>query len=50
MSNDLIDALQPNDWNEEDGEWTTPTMANPKYKGPWKPKLCGGKLWSIDCC
>lgn len=32
--------LQPEDWNdEEDGEWTAPTIPNPEYKGPWTPKV-----------
>lgn len=31
---------QPEDWNdEEDGEWIPPTIPNPEYKGPWKPKV-----------
>lgn len=37
--------FQPEDWDdEEDGEWTAPTMANPEYKGPWKQKVC----WVLD--
>uniref|UniRef100_A0A6N2KRR9 Calreticulin n=1 Tax=Salix viminalis TaxID=40686 RepID=A0A6N2KRR9_SALVM len=33
------DAKKPEDWDdEEDGEWTAPTIPNPEYKGPWKPK------------
>lgn len=33
-------ALQPEDWDdEEDGEWTAPTIPNPEYKGPWKQKV-----------
>lgn len=33
-------GAQPEDWDdEEDGEWTTPTMPNPDYKGPWEPKV-----------
>lgn len=33
--------LQPEDWDEEeDGEWTVPTIPNPEYKGPWKQKVC----------
>lgn len=33
--------LQPEDWDdEEDGEWTVPTIPNPDYKGPWKAKVC----------
>ncbi|XP_024638651.1 calreticulin isoform X2 [Medicago truncatula] len=33
------EAKKPEDWDdEEDGEWTAPTIANPEYKGPWKPK------------
>ncbi|XP_042457520.1 calreticulin-like [Zingiber officinale] len=33
------DAKKPEDWNEEeDGEWTAPTIPNPEYKGPWKQK------------
>ena len=33
--------FQPEDWDdEEDGEWTPPTTANPEYKGPWKAKVC----------
>lgn len=32
--------IQPEDWDdEEDGEWTAPTIPNPEYKGPWKPKV-----------
>ncbi|KAG4397431.1 hypothetical protein GLYMA_10G147600v4 [Glycine max] len=31
------EAKKPEDWDdEEDGEWTPPTIANPEYKGPWK--------------
>ena len=31
---------QPEDWDdEEDGEWKSPTVPNPEYKGPWKPKV-----------
>lgn len=31
---------QPEDWDdEEDGEWTAPTIPNPEYKGPWKQKV-----------
>ncbi|KAF3445862.1 hypothetical protein FNV43_RR11039 [Rhamnella rubrinervis] len=31
---------EPEDWDdEEDGEWTAPTIANPEYKGEWKPKV-----------
>lgn len=34
-------VLQPEDWDdEEDGEWTAPTIPNPEYKGPWKQKVC----------
>ncbi|KAK8545958.1 hypothetical protein V6N12_026765 [Hibiscus sabdariffa] len=30
---------QPEDWDEEeDGEWTAPTIPNPEYKGPWVQK------------
>ena len=33
-------GAQPEDWDdEEDGEWTTPTIPNPDYKGPWEPKV-----------
>jgi len=33
--------FQPEDWDdEEDGEWTAPTIPNPEYKGPWEPKVC----------
>ncbi|XP_031498693.1 calreticulin [Nymphaea colorata] len=33
------DAVKPENWNEEeDGEWTAPTIKNPEYTGPWKPK------------
>ncbi|KAG6536130.1 hypothetical protein ZIOFF_001174 [Zingiber officinale] len=33
------DAKKPEDWDdEEDGEWTAPTIPNPEYKGPWKQK------------
>ncbi|KAF9676731.1 hypothetical protein SADUNF_Sadunf08G0033400 [Salix dunnii] len=32
-------AKKLEDWDdEEDGEWTAPTISNPEYKGPWKPK------------
>nr|XP_009804594.1 PREDICTED: calreticulin isoform X2 [Nicotiana sylvestris] len=32
-------AKKPEDWDDqEDGEWTAPTIPNPEYKGPWKPK------------
>lgn len=32
--------MQPEEWdNEKDGEWTAPTIANPEYKGEWKPKV-----------
>merc|ERR1711916_177037 len=31
---------KPDDWDdEEDGEWESPTIDNPDYKGPWKPKM-----------
>ncbi|XP_050381326.1 calreticulin isoform X2 [Argentina anserina] len=33
------EAKKPEDWDdEEDGEWTAPTIPNPEYKGEWKPK------------
>uniref|UniRef100_A0A453MCH5 Calreticulin n=1 Tax=Aegilops tauschii subsp. strangulata TaxID=200361 RepID=A0A453MCH5_AEGTS len=33
------DATKPEDWDdEEDGEWTAPTIPNPEYKGPWIQK------------
>lgn len=33
--------FQPEDWDdEEDGEWTAPTIPNPEYKGEWTPKVC----------
>ncbi|XP_012833817.1 PREDICTED: calreticulin-like isoform X2 [Erythranthe guttata] len=33
------EAKKPEDWDdEEDGEWTAPTIPNPEYKGPWKAK------------
>ncbi|KAL8120339.1 hypothetical protein AgCh_017495 [Apium graveolens] len=33
------DAKKPEDWDdEEDGEWTPPTIPKPEYKGPWTPK------------
>nr|XP_043627608.1 calreticulin isoform X2 [Erigeron canadensis] len=33
------EAKKPEDWDdEEDGEWTVPTIPNPEYKGPWKAK------------
>ena len=36
----LLCLLQPEDWDdEEDGEWTVPTIPNPEYKGPWKQKV-----------
>lgn len=36
----MVLLFQPEDWDdEEDGEWTAPTIANPEYKGPWKPKV-----------
>ncbi|XP_020867894.1 calreticulin-2 isoform X2 [Arabidopsis lyrata subsp. lyrata] len=32
-------AKKPEDWDdEEDGEWTAPTIPNPEYMGEWKPK------------
>ncbi|XP_022557248.1 calreticulin-1 isoform X2 [Brassica napus] len=32
-------AKKPEDWDdEEDGEWTAPTIPNPEYNGEWKPK------------
>lgn len=43
--------LQPEDWDdEEDGEWTVPTIPNPEYKGPWKQKVCAwlGGLVMLD--
>lgn len=31
---------QPHDWDEdEDGKWRPPRIPNPKYRGPWKPKV-----------
>ncbi|KAK6143866.1 hypothetical protein DH2020_024214 [Rehmannia glutinosa] len=38
---------EPEDWDddEEDGEWTAPTIPNPEYKGPWKPKVKSGTLF-----
>lgn len=31
---------QPEDWDdEEDGEWATPNIPNPDYKGPWTQKV-----------
>ena len=42
--------VQPEDWDdEEDGEWTVPTIPNPEYKGPWKPKVCGNLVSGIFC-
>ncbi|XP_024189820.1 calreticulin isoform X2 [Rosa chinensis] len=33
------EAKKPEDWDdEEDGEWTAPTIPNPEYKGEWSPK------------
>ena len=33
------DAKKPDDWDdEEDGEWESPNIDNPEYKGPWSPK------------
>ncbi|CAA6665585.1 unnamed protein product [Spirodela intermedia] len=33
------DATKPEDWiDEEDGKWTAPTIPNPDYRGPWKPR------------
>lgn len=31
-------AKKPDDWSEEDGEWTPPLVRNPEYKGEWKAK------------
>ncbi|CAI9771175.1 unnamed protein product [Fraxinus pennsylvanica] len=45
------EAKKPEDWDdEEDGQWTAPTIPNPKYKGPWKPrKLKNPKgKWKVD--
>jgi hypothetical protein len=40
LYNNLLFLLQPEDWDdEEDGEWTAPTIPNPDYKGPWKQKV-----------
>ncbi|KAL1818577.1 hypothetical protein ACET3Z_013446 [Daucus carota] len=34
------DAKKPEDWDdEEDGEWTPPTVPNPGLEGPWTPKV-----------
>ncbi|KAF6144215.1 hypothetical protein GIB67_004888 [Kingdonia uniflora] len=34
-----VDAKKPEDWDdEEDGEWTVPTIPNPEYKGEWEAK------------
>lgn len=42
--------FQPEDWDdEEDGEWTAPTIPNPEYKGEWKPKVCGIVVCIIAC-
>lgn len=42
LANMVFGSLfQPEDWDdEEDGEWTAPTIPNPEYKGPWKAKVC----------
>lgn len=46
----LID-FQPEDWDdEEDGEWTAPTIANPEYKGPWMAKVCNFLYVKILLC
>ncbi|MQM08428.1 hypothetical protein Taro_041282 [Colocasia esculenta] len=30
---------EPEDWNdEEDGEWVSPTIPNPEYRGPWEER------------
>lgn len=40
MVTKLFLSVQPEDWDEEeDGEWTAPTIPNPEYKGPWKAKV-----------
>lgn len=49
--------FQPEDWdNDEDGEWTAPTIPNPEYKGPWTQKVCKSYLmefiiwmWDVQC-
>ena len=46
----LLYLFQPEDWDdEEDGEWTAPTIPNPEYKGPWKQKVwtCIGGLTTL---
>ena len=36
----FIFTVQPDNWDEEeDGIWKAPKIPNPKYKGPWKPKV-----------
>ena len=52
MIADIGLQFQPEDWDEEeDGEWTPPTMANPEYKGPWKAKVCRVCIISqTNCC
>ncbi|WRX24096.1 Calreticulin/calnexin - like 5 [Theobroma cacao] len=35
------EAKELDNWDEEeDGIWKPPKIPNPKYKGPWKPKVC----------
>ncbi|KAL5983566.1 hypothetical protein ACLOJK_017654 [Asimina triloba] len=48
MPKEILDpeARKPQDWDDgEDGEWLVPTIPNPKYKGPWKPKVIAGTLF-----
>jgi calreticulin len=34
------DAVRPEDWDtEEDGDWESPMIPNPKYLGEWKPEM-----------
>jgi hypothetical protein len=41
VTDKMVLLFQPEDWDdEEDGEWTAPTIPNPEYKGEWKPKVC----------
>lgn len=45
----MFNYFQPEDWDdEEDGEWTAPTIPNPEYKGPWKAKVGSVSFFQIS--
>jgi calreticulin len=39
-------AKKPEDWDDDmDGEWESPSIANPEYLGPWTPKKIANPLY-----